>query len=578
MRISAVIATYNRRESLARCLTTLFDQDAPADQYEVVVVVDGSSDGTIEMLSSFETQGNLVVVEQENRGQTAALNAGAKAASGDIVLFLDDDLICDRGLLSSHLNAHQQPRPTLVYGRMKGLLGQSPSFAERWTYETLERYYERLDEDPTPKWPDDAWAGPNCSLPRAVFHDAGGYDEQLFPRRGEDVDLGLRLWKMGVAFVFEPAAVTSHDWVKSRRQTWRDDEATGASVVILCRKHPEYRPHCGLSGLIAAPLWKRFGGRVAVGHPAITGALFDWLIALLEGFPGRAWTVRSGERLFGVRQAVATAAGARREVGSWQALRNGFGHRVAVLLYHHIGHPAATAEHLSLTISPAKFLRQVRWLRWRGYTAITPRQWLAWRASDEPLPRKAVMLTFDDAYADLAAHALPVLERYAVPSAVFVITGNMCDSATWEGRPTMTMEQVRHWAVRGVEIGAHTRQHPDLTVLSDDSVAPEVKGSQQDLAEAGVAALSFAYPYGRVDDKVRRSVSDVFPLAFTCQEGLNDLATDPWLLRRTMVQRSDTLLDIAFRAALGMSPLSRARSRLRLRTRFRSGLRRLRPN
>lgn len=575
MMISAVIATYNRRQSLARCLATLFDQDAPVGQYEIVVVVDGSSDGTSEMLRSLQSQGNLVVIEQENRGQTAALNAGVKAASGEIVLFLDDDLICHRSLLSSHVNAHKHGDPMVIYGRMKGLLGPSPSFVERWTCEALERYYERLEKDPAPKWPDDAWAGPNCSLPRAVFQDAGGYDDQLFPRRGEDVDLGLRLWKMGIHFAFEPRAITSHDWVKSRRQAWADDESTGASVVNLCHKHPEYRPYCGLSGLLGAPSWKRLAVGAAANRPAIAAALLDWLIARLEKSSSRAWARRFGERVFEVRQAVATAAGARREAGSWQELTKEFGHCLAVLLYHHIGFPAVTAEHLSLTISPAKFLRHVRWLRWRGYTAITPAQWLAWRVSGEPLPRKAVMLTFDDAYADLAQHALPVLERYGFPSVVFVITGRAEDSATWEGRPTMTMEQIRQWAGRGVEIGAHTRQHADLTVLPDEEVAVEVRGSQEDLTQAGVASLSFAYPYGRVDDKVRRAVGEVFPLAFTCEEGLNDLATDLLLLNRTMVQRTDTMLDFEFRAALGRSPLAPIRTRLRLRTRSRNVLRRL---
>jgi peptidoglycan/xylan/chitin deacetylase (PgdA/CDA1 family) len=186
------------------------------------------------------------------------------------------------------------------------------------------------------------------------------------------------------------------------------------------------------------------------------------------------------------------------------------------------------------------------------------------------------MLTFDDAYADLTQHALPVLERYGFASAVFVITGKTEDFASWEGRRTMTMEQILYWAQRGVEIGAHTRQHPDLTLLPDEAAAVEIGGSKDDLTSVGIVPLSFAYPYGFFNEKVRRSVSDAFPLAFTCEEGLNDKATDPLLLKRTMVQRSDTILDIEFRAALGMSPLSRARTRLRLRTRLRSVLRRVR--
>lgn len=580
MTISAIIATYNRRESLARCLATLLEQDITADQYEVVVVVDGSSDGTTEMLRSFRSRGKLVVIEQDYRGQTAALNAGVKAAKGEIVLFLDDDIVCDRGLLSSHLSAHKHGPPTLVFGRTKGFLGQSPSLAERWTYENLERYYERLKKDPRPRWPDDAWVGPNCSIPRSVFQDAGGYDEKLFPRRGEDMDLGLRLWKIGVNFRFNSQAIASHEWRKSYRQSWIDDEATGSSVVRLCHKHPEYRSHSGLSGLTNAPTWKRIALRVASHRPEITGIVLGWLIATFETFGSRACAHRSGRRLFQVRQAVAMAAGARREMGSWRALTTGFGRRVAVLLYHHIGFPATGTEHLSLTVSPAKFSRHVRWLRWRGYTAITPSQWESWCAARESLPRKLVMLTFDDAYADLAKYALPVLERYSLRSAVFVISGQVGGFTAWDGLPLMTMDQIRYWANRGVEIGAHSRKHPNLATLSDEAVADEVKGSKEDLMEEGIKPLCFAYPYGCFDDRIQRSVSDVFPLAFTCEEGLNDLATAPWLLRRTMVQPGDTILDIEFRAALGKSPLNWVRSHLRLRSRLLSILRifRLLPN
>src|SRR5262249_10096654 len=118
MTISAIIATYNRRESVAACLASLFEQDLPSDQYEIVVVVDGSSDGTGEMLRPCQPRGALVVIEQENKGQTAALNAGASAARGDIVLFLDDDLICDRQLLSRHIGGHKDGEPTVAFGRM----------------------------------------------------------------------------------------------------------------------------------------------------------------------------------------------------------------------------------------------------------------------------------------------------------------------------------------------------------------------------------------------------------------------------------------------------------------------------
>jgi peptidoglycan/xylan/chitin deacetylase (PgdA/CDA1 family) len=78
------------------------------------------------------------------------------------------------------------------------------------------------------------------------------------------------------------------------------------------------------------------------------------------------------------------------------------------------------------------------------------------------------------------------------------------------GLPLMTMDQVRQWAARGVEIGGHTRTHLDLTAVPEAVVASEVIGSKADLVEAGLRPLSFAYPFGCFDEKVRESVAEFF--------------------------------------------------------------------
>jgi GT2 family glycosyltransferase/peptidoglycan/xylan/chitin deacetylase (PgdA/CDA1 family) len=572
MTISAIIPSYNRRDALARCLTTLLDQDVPCDQYEIVVVVDGSSDGTSEMLQSFGARTQLVVVEQENRGQTAALNAGVNAASGEIILFLDDDLLCDRGLISAHTAAHEPAAqefagPTVVIGRMLSVLGSSPTAAELSVHDDLEKNYSQLLNDPVLKWPDSAWAGPNCSMPRATFLAAQGYDEKLFPRRWEDVDLGLRLWKMGVHFRFEPRAITSHTWVKSDRQSWADAGEDGASVVRLCRKHPEMRTHSLLGGVLSAPAWKRHLARMAANHPMISRVTLGALVAVLERLSWLPTAQRPGLRVLRVQHSLAMLAGAQREAGSWRKLTGLFAQRLPVLLYHHVGVPTPGAKDSSLTVSTAKFKRHIWWLRWRGYTPITPAQWLAWCCAGEPLPDKPVLITFDDAFAEMARNALPVLERYGLRGVVFVITRLMESPNCWEGLPVMSIHQIQHWAERGIEIGAHTRTHPDLTAVSTHQAADEVSGSKEDLVKAGLAPVSFAYPYGCFDDHARKLVDGVFALAFTCEEGLNDLKTDPLLMRRTMVQPADTIADLELRLALGWSPLMVLRSRLRIRTR-----------
>lgn len=576
MLISVVIATCDRRDALSACLASVLEQDLAPGRYEVVVVVDGSEDGTREWLASFPSRDRLVVLEQENKGPSAARNAGARAARGEILLFLDDDLICDRHLLSSHLAAHQGDGFRLVFGRTRpASTVRHGGTAARMTGELLDRYYARLDEDPRPKWPDDAWAGPNCSVPRAVFLKSGGYDEERFPRRMEDLDLGLRLWESGLPFRFVPQAVTWHQWIKPDEHCWRDTERDGAGTVAICRKHPEYRVHASLPGLAGAPRWKRWVARQMAAHRAAVRFGVGALLRSVEVFPNGKWTGRVTSRLFGIRQTAALLAGAYREAGSWRALEQLFGRRLAVLLYHHVGTPPPQGTDPSLTISPESFERHLGWLRSRGYTSITTAQWLAWRSGGIPLPDKAVMLTFDDGYADFASHALPALERNGFTAVQFVITGLLGGAATWEGLPVISGEEIRDCRNRGIEIGGHSRRHPNLTAVSTAELDEEVCGAKRDLQALGISPVSFAYPFGFHDERVRASVEREFKIAFTCDEGVNDLRTDRLSLRRTMVQPGDTRLDIELRAAMGWSPFTGLRTFLRPRSRVRGAWRRV---
>ena len=260
------------------------------------------------------------------------------------------------------------------------------------------------------------------------------------------------------------------------------------------------------------------------------------------------------------------------EERGWWPFRAASRRRLSVLLYHHIGDPKPGTSHLSLTVSPAKFRRHVRWLRLRGYNAVTPSQWLAYCATGSPLPRKPIMFTFDDAYADCGVFAFPVLEQFGFESVVYVISDRIGGATSWDGLPVMNLEQLQFWESHGVEIGAHTRTHPDLTITPDHEAVDEIGGSKQELMEAGLTPKSFAYPYGCFDQRVRNCVQGIFPIAFTCEEGLNRKDTDLLLLRRTMVHPGDTLLDIEFRAAIGKSPLDWLRKHVRIRTRLKKAL------
>jgi peptidoglycan/xylan/chitin deacetylase (PgdA/CDA1 family) len=302
---------------------------------------------------------------------------------------------------------------------------------------------------------------------------------------------------------------------------------------------------------------------------------------MVESLGSLPLTKRIGLRILQTDIGLMRLRSAAREAGSWRALRREFGTALSVLLYHHVGPPRPGTD-AELTIPPERFERQVRWLARRGYVGIRPSEWQAWRLGAGRLPDKPVLLTFDDAYADLAEFALPILERHGFGGAVFVVTGQVGGTNRWDeeqGAGThrlMTAEQIRQWSARGIEFGAHGRSHASLTELADSDLVSELSGSANDLADlTGKARVAFAYPYGSSDERVTERARQAFDLAFTCDEGMNDLRSDPHALRRTMVQPSDFWLDFAFRVRLGWSPLERLRARLRLHMRLAAAVKRL---
>jgi len=114
--ISVVVPTYNRAAVLEQCLQSLGVQHYPRDRYEIIVVDDGSTDSTSVLMDSIRLPVGLRFVRQANQGSGAARNAGARYATGDILLFIDDDVVATPNLLSAHAEMHRQHGPSVVIG------------------------------------------------------------------------------------------------------------------------------------------------------------------------------------------------------------------------------------------------------------------------------------------------------------------------------------------------------------------------------------------------------------------------------------------------------------------------------
>lgn len=146
IKVSVVIPTFNRRRVLERTLPSLLAQDFPPENYEVIVVVDGSTDGTAQMLRDCKPMCSFRVLDSEHRGPGAARNVGIRAAVGELVLFLDDDFICTPGLLRQHCASHPDSEPLLVHGSIYVAPESSKTIIRYMTECFYELYYRPREE------------------------------------------------------------------------------------------------------------------------------------------------------------------------------------------------------------------------------------------------------------------------------------------------------------------------------------------------------------------------------------------------------------------------------------------------
>ena len=245
------------------------------------------------------------------------------------------------------------------------------------------------------------------------------------------------------------------------------------------------------------------------------------------------------------------------------------GRTSAALLYHHVG-PLAEIRCRGLNVTTSAFASQVRALSALGFESILVSDWIEYTEGRAGIPDRPLIITFDDAYASLTEHALPILERYGFRATVYVATafvGRMLECSATHAEaalPVMTADHIRAWSARGFEFGAHTQTHADLSQLEERAAANEILGSRRDLeAILGRPVTSFAYPYGRANAGAEEAVRTEFSCAFTIDEGLNNVTTPAWRLRRTMVQHPDSVADVCLRARFGRSVVSDLRTALR---------------
>jgi GT2 family glycosyltransferase len=214
-------------------LAALEQQTYALDCFEVVVVSDGSTDGTHTYLETLSTPLDLQVVVQPNRGVAAARNQGVTRAQGELILFLDDDVMPAPTLIAEHMRTHATAEHEIV---VLGPMLSPPDFAMlpwvRYEQAMLYKQYRAMqagDWEPSPR---QFYTG-NASLARQQLIDIGGFDEHF--HRAEDVELAYRLAARGLRFVFNADAVGYHYAERSLESWLAIPYAYGRNDMIFAR-------------------------------------------------------------------------------------------------------------------------------------------------------------------------------------------------------------------------------------------------------------------------------------------------------------------------------------------------------
>ncbi len=222
---------------------------------------------------------------------------------------------------------------------------------------------------------------------------------------------------------------------------------------------------------------------------------------------------------------------------------------------------------------PAAFAEQMRHLQTEGYHLLSlgvVRQHLD---AHRPFPERTVIVTFDDGFADNYHHAFPILQRESIPmtlflTADFIGTSELPVLRDRSGVRPLSWQQVAEMARHGVELGAHTLTHPNLTELEDDALRREITECRDRIEEhTAVRVRSFCYPRGDFDERVKTAVREAgYDLACTTMEGCVTEDTHPFSLRRTFVANDDSMRDFRHKLEGSFDLLHGARAWLRSNT------------
>jgi glycosyltransferase involved in cell wall biosynthesis len=540
IRFSIIIPTFQRKDLVLKSVKSLAFQEY-SGEFEVIVVVDGSTDGTAAALREIFVPFQFIVLEQTNQGAAKARNYGAEVANGIILLFLDDDMEAHPRMLLEHEHSHSEGAD-IVLGHIPLHPESPPSFlssgVKLWANERLRRL-----TSPNAKLTLHDLITGQISIPVEVFKSVGGFST-AFTNGGsfgnEDIDFGYRLQLKGYKFVFNPNAISWQYYIVQPRQYLHRLYQTGQADKMFSQKYPDLKGKIfELSG--ANRKLNRFFWRPLQRLPLIASLISNLLFTVTLNLLDRGLANPILLRLF-------------RETGSslyWQGVYGKRGIRKSkslhVLAYHAISNLPKGSPTYAYGVPPCQFERQLDELKRSGYHFLSAEEFLMFLNGNYQLTRHSLLLTFDDGYSELLDVVLPLLRDRSIPAVVFVVSRLIGRTNEWDetkGMLRLTLLDVNglyKLTLNGIMIGAHSRTHRSLPSLSYEEMSDEINGSIKELDKWGLGqAILFSYPYGEYNNAILKVVQQSgIKAAFTVKPGRIKPKQNPFLVPRIEVLNGD---------------------------------------
>jgi glycosyltransferase involved in cell wall biosynthesis len=503
--ISVIIPTYNRAANLRTCLEALANQSLDRQRFEVIVVVDGSTDDTRDLLATLAPPYELRCYFQSNSGQQVARNRGASEAQGNYCLFMDDDIIATPRLVELHLELHQRAPNIVGLGQISLRIPPNADPFTRCYAESWSAHFARLKQsNAVPNWQN--CYGGNFSI-----------SEQ-----------------QGMAFAYLPEAVGEQSDDKLVRELLADAESAGSAALTLCKRHPDMGP-------ILLDPYLDVGLAEAVAHKLLLVVRPPtWLLMVLGKVLRRPADARRWYRFM-------HRHGYRRGISGSKELPH-LNRGTPILMYHGFGDKSEPGSRYVVPIN--RFRWQMAWLKWRKFNVISLQTLVSFLRQGRHPPERSVVITIDDGYVDALLLSAPILQKYGFPATVFVVADRL-------GRPNveavgplaqrmmLNETQIKKLANLSISIGAHSLTHARLKELSNAEKHNEIGGARARLeAIVDQPVEFFAYPYGEHDSACRSIAANVgYTASCGVDPGRTTIATPLHALRRMEIKGTDSLFD-----------------------------------